>query len=162
MLEAKSNRITPAKDIANDGTNHHPNPVETTKLAGVNSRGHEKHVTTVNRVPAVSGPSNSVDETMATIAVATIEGLATEAGEELSRQIPTKSNPIFASLAQSVRFGTPFAMLAIPLLFCQRFWLLPETQLGPQDLIADRKGRHRVSRRLPMRVFQLRRPQYRV
>ena len=162
VLEAKSNRITPAKDIAIDGTNHHPNSVETTKLAGVNSRGHDKHVTTVNRVPAVSGPNNSVDETMATIAVATIEGLATEAGEELSRQIPTKSNPIFASIAQSVRLGAPFALLAIPLLFCQRFWQLPETQLGPQDLIADRKGRHRVSRRLHMRIFQLRRPQYRV
>ena len=161
-LEAKSNRLTPAKDIAVDETNHRESAAGRTKLAGVRTRGHEKHVTTVTRAPAVSQPSNNADEIIPTIAVATIEELAVEAGEELSWQSPTNSNRIFASIAQSVRFGTPYVLLAIPLLFCQRYWQLPETQLGPQELTADRKGRHRVGRRLPMRIFQLRRPQYRV
>ena len=161
-LETKSNRITPVKDIAFDGTHHHANAVEPTELAAVNARGHVKHVTTATRERAVSQPSNNADEIIPIITVATFEGLAAEATEELPRQSPTNSNRIFASFAQSVRFGAPYALLAIPLLFCQRYWQLPETHLGPQELIANRKGRRRVGRSLPMRIFPLRRPQYHV
>ncbi len=161
-VEVQSNRTTPVKDKSLIRANQLVHAVESNELPCLQAGRRENTVTRVSQPHVVSQSKSSLSEMASSNGIPSIDAPSHEAIKEVLPEIPPRPNRILASISQSVRLGTPLVLLAIPLFFCRRYWHLPETQLGPQEILANRTKRNRICRRHPMRILQLRRLLYRV